>query len=126
MHKGIVLAALAFGLAGCAQNDSVSPTVSLTGNYTLQTINGSSLPYQWADGSVITSDVLTLNADGTYTQDAQFSSGQVVVSDGFWTATNNSLQFTDRASGATWSGSLSGAVLTEFFTNGPTEVFVKQ
>ena len=124
-HKRYMIAALAVALAGCAQTDATSPTVTLYGNYQLRTINGSPLPYQWSDGSVIVSDVLTLQSDGTYTQDAQFSDGTIVPSDGYWQSSNGAIQFTDRATGITFSGSLSGSVLTEFYTNGPTEVYQK-
>jgi hypothetical protein len=122
--KRLAIVALAVMLGACT-NDSTSPGVSLFGTFTLRTINGSQLPFQFSDGAVITSDVVTLNSDGTYTDDAQFSNGAVVVSQGFYSANNGSLQFTDETTGENFTGSLSGDVLTEFFVNGPTEVFQK-
>ncbi|HXT16550.1 MAG TPA: hypothetical protein VN706_13010 [Gemmatimonadaceae bacterium] len=125
MHKKLIIAALAAVVAGCSSTDSVSPTVSLTGSYSLRSINGQNLPVQVSDGRVLTSDVLSLNDDGTFSDDAQFSDGTVSIEQGFFSASNGAIQFQDAQTGQTFSGSLSGSVLTEFFPNGPTEVYQK-
>lgn len=128
MYKRILMGALAVAAAaaaGCSNNDATSPTVTLFGNYSLQSINGTSLPVQLSDGRVLTSDVLTLNTDGSFSDDAQFSDGTVDIEQGFFTANNGAIQFTDMQTGQTFSGSLSGSVLTEIFPSGPTEVYRK-
>jgi hypothetical protein len=128
MRRIAILAAV-FALAAC-NNDSTSPTVSLTGNYSLRTVNGSSLPVTLLDGSILTSDVLTLFNDGTFTDNAQFSDGTVEVEQGFYSANNGSINFQDLNSNFTFAGSLSGAVLTEIIPvsggSSLTEVYVKQ
>jgi hypothetical protein len=121
--KYIVIAALAIGMAACTNNDTTSPTTSLSGNYSLRTVNGSPLPYTFSDGNTITSDVLTIRDDGTFSESVQFSDGVVQVFQGFYSANNGAISFTDQDSGANSSGSVSGSVLTEVFPNGPIEVF---
>jgi hypothetical protein len=121
--KYIVIAALAIGMAACTNNDTTSPTTSLSGNYSLRTVNGSPLPYTFSDGNTITSDVLTIRDDGTFSESVQFSDGVVQVFQGFYSANNGAISFTDQDTGANSSGSVSGSVLTEVFPNGPIEVF---
>src|SRR6185437_7405997 len=100
MRRIALLAAL-FALAAC-NNDSTSPTVSLTGNYSLRSVNGISLPVSFNDGSTLTSDVLTLFNDGTFTDNAQFSDGTVEVEQGFYSANNGSINFQDLNSNFTF------------------------
>ena len=62
--RRIALLLAVVALAAC--NDSTSPNGSAVGNYSLRTINGSNLPYTFQDNSVLVSDQLTLNSNGTY------------------------------------------------------------
>jgi hypothetical protein len=103
---------LVLAIAACG-GDSTSPTVSLTGTYSLRTVNGSQLPVTFSDGTTLVSDMLTLSADGTFSDDAQFSDGSVEVEQGFWTSSNGAIAFQDANSTFTFQGSLSGSVLTE-------------
>jgi hypothetical protein len=125
--KTVFIAALAFGLAGCNDgSNSVGPNDSLSGEYALRTVNGNPLPYTFSDGSTVTSDVLTLFVDGTFSESFQLSDGRLFVDQGFYTANNGALTFNDQTIGVTYSGSISGTVLTEIFPNGLTEVFQRR
>jgi len=121
--------------ASACNNDSTSPTVNIYGTYSLRTINGSSLPYQFtaSNGQVVTltNDILTLNPDGTYTDQSYLTSFQgtnVSTESGTWSSNNGAISFYDITDGGlTYGGSLSGSVLTEIDTqDGLTEVFQKQ
>ena len=121
--KAVAVALLVVSLAAC-NSDTTAPSVSIFGNYSLRTINGNSLPLTLSNGQVLTSDMLTLNTDGTFTDAAQFSDGTVSVEQGFFTNNNGSITFTDANTGAQFAGSLSGNVLTEI-DGTLTETFVK-
>ena len=72
------IAALAFAAtaaSACAGNDVTSPTTSVVGTYTLTSINGSALPYNFGNGTTLTSDQLIIRNDGSYTETAYFSDG---------------------------------------------------
>jgi hypothetical protein len=118
----ITIVALAIGLAACNDSNAVGPTANVAGLYSLRAINGTNLPVTFSNGRTLVSDVLTLNVDGTFSDDAQFSDGSVVVEQGFYSNNNGAIDFTDRDTGQTFSASLSGAILTEF-VGGLTEVY---
>jgi len=124
MMRRIAIVALALGLAAC-NNDSTSPSGAISGTYALRTVNGSSLPYTFSDGSRLTSDVLTLYNDGTYSDAAQFSDGTVSNEQGFWSNVNGAITFDDTTDNIQYQGSLSGNVLTEIF-QGLTETYQRQ
>jgi hypothetical protein len=113
--RRIALLFAVVALAAC--NDSTSPNGSAAGSYSLRTINGSSLPYTFADNSVITSDQLTLNSNGTYVDVASFSGGGSSTEQGIWSINNNLITFSDQTDGISYTGSVSGSVLTETFNN---------
>jgi len=114
MRKLVFLAAGLVALAAC-NNDSTSPNGSVTGTYSLQTVNGSSLPYTFSDGSVLVSDRLSLNSNGTYVDIATFSNSTTSTEQGLWSINNNLITFNDQTDGLQYTGSLSGSVLTESF-----------
>jgi len=118
----IATLALAVSLAACNDSNSVSPTAAVAGMYSLRTINGSSLPVTFSDGSRLMSDVLTLNNDGSFSDVAQFDDGSVSAQQGFYTNNNGSIELTDRDTGQVFTASLSGTILTEF-VGGLTEVY---
>jgi hypothetical protein len=74
--------ACVLALAACTQSDT-APTVSLTGSYRLQMMNGQPLPYRYtaSDGTLVEIDgeVLTLNSNGTYADVAQLYTAQGAV-----------------------------------------------
>lgn len=113
--RRIALFMAVLALAAC--NDATSPNGSAVGTYSLRTINGSNLPYTFSDGSVLVSDQLVLNSNGTYTDQANFSNAGSIVENGFWSITNNLITFNDQTDGINYTASLSGTVLTETFNN---------
>ena len=122
----IFAAVLAFSTA-CTTTDSTSPTVSLTGTWTLRSLNGFPLPYTVSSGSAITSEVLTLNSDGTYTDVATYSNGTHFTEVGYYSTNNNVITFNDQTDNLQYTGSISGSVLTEISSNGQfTSVYQKQ
>jgi hypothetical protein len=120
------IAALAFAAtaAACSGNDATSPTVSIVGTYTLKSINGSPLPYNFGNGVTLTSDQLTMRADGSYSEIGNYNDGSSTSEDGFYTNNNGSITFNDETDQVTYHGSLSGRVLTEI-TNGFTATYQK-
>ncbi|HEY7235616.1 MAG TPA: lipocalin family protein [Gemmatimonadaceae bacterium] len=126
MRKFALLAALV--ILGACSNDMTSPNGSATGTYSLVTVNGNSLPFTFSDGSVLTSDRLSLNPDGTYVDIATFSNAGSVTEQGIWSIHNNLITFDDQSDNFSYNGSLSGSILTESFqttSGGVTEVFQK-
>jgi hypothetical protein len=120
--RRLVLFALAstLALAACS-TDSTGPNGSVSGTYTLRTINGQSLPYTFSSGLRLTSDQLTMNRDGTYEDVSRYSDGSSFVDDGDFTNYNGAITFYS-TTGQTYQGSLSGDVLTQIL-NGYTQVF---
>ena len=112
--RRIALLLAVVALAAC-NNDSTSPNGSVVGNYSLRTVNGNPLPYTFSDGSVLVSDQLTLNSNGTYTDVATFSNANPTPEQGYWSINNNLISFTDQVTNTSYTGSLSGSVLTETF-----------
>ena len=106
--------ALAATLAtACSGNDATSPNVSITGTWNLRTLNGSPLPVAVAPGSTIIAEQLTLNSDGTYTDVASYSNGTSFNEFGYFSVSNNLITFNDQTDHITYTGSISGSVLTE-------------
>jgi hypothetical protein len=121
---GILLLAATTATAACAGNDVTSPTVTLAGTYNLRTINGTALPYNFGSGAVLTSDVLTLRNDGTYTDVGRWSDGSTTTEQGAYSNSGGAITFDDYTDNVTYQGSLSGRVLTEI-TNGYTVTYQK-
>jgi hypothetical protein len=124
MLRLVTLVMLTSGLVACT-SDSTSPNGSIVGTYSARSINGFPLPYALSSSVALTSDILTLNSDGTYTDMAQYSDGTARIQRGFFTNTNGSITFDDRTDGLTYTGSVSGNVLTEFTVDGSTIVYQK-
>jgi len=112
--RRIALLLAVVALAAC-NNDSTSPNGSVVGSYSLRTVNGNPLPYTFSNGSVLVSDQLTLNANGTYTDVATFSNVNSTPAQGYWSINKNLISFTDQVTNTSYTGSLSGSVLTETF-----------
>jgi len=127
--RRIALLAAVVALAAC-NNDSTSPNGSAQGSYSLHTVNGNALPFTFSDGSVLVSDQLTLNANGTYVDVATFSNAGTATEQGLWSINNNLISFQDQTDNFSYQGSLSGSVLTESFpasrgSGSITEVYQK-
>jgi hypothetical protein len=122
------IALLAIGLAACSDNNNAVtiPLQTIPGDFVLQTLNGSPLPFTFSDGVTLNTDVLSLADGGTFSETMKLADGRVFVDTGVWTASGNSLTITDETAGFTYSATLSGTVLTAVFPNGLTEVFHKK
>lgn len=116
-------ATLAFTLAACGSDSATSPTsVTVSGTYSLQTVNGASLPAilqgSGANKIEIVSDVFTFSSTGTFTERAvvRYTENGVVSSETFddtGTYTKNGTAITLRYSDAsTGSGTLDGNSMT--------------
>ena len=120
--RRVVMLGLALSLMACG--DATAPSGSVNGTYSLRTINGFNLPYTFSTGATLVSDVLTLNADGSFFDVSQYSDGSTNTQSGFYSSINGSIQLSDQTNGATYQASLSGSVLTEIVP-GFTEAFQK-
>ena len=123
MMRRLVMLALASTLAACS-TDSTGPNGSVTGTYTLRTIDGQPLPYTFSSGLRLTSDQITLMTDGTYEDVSRYSDGSSFVDEGDYTSYNGAVTFYS-TSGETYQGSISRDVLTQIL-NGYTQVFQRQ
>jgi hypothetical protein len=65
--------------------------------------------------ALLSSDQLTLNANGTYIDQATYSDGSTQTEQGDWSISNNLITFQDITDNISYTGSLSGSVLTETF-----------
>ena len=123
MMRRLVMLALASTLAACS-TDSTGPNGSVTGTYSLRTIDGQPLPYTFSSGLRLTSDQITLMTDGTYQDVSRYSDGSSFVDEGDYTSYNGAVTFYS-TSGETYQGSISRDVLTQIL-NGYTQVFQRQ
>ena len=128
MKKLISIVLLVAGIAACSDNsnNTVIPIQSIPGDYALKTLNGSPLPFTFADSIILNTDILSLKDGGTFIETMSLADGRVVVDSGVYTTNNNFLTITDETAGFTYSASLSGSVLTAVFPTGLTEVFQKK
>jgi hypothetical protein len=124
MRRIALFALTAASLSACSL-DSVGPSGSVTGTYTLRRINGSTLPYTFTSGQRLISDDLTLYRDGTFTDVSRYDTGETTTDEGFYTNDNGSLNFESSETGLVYQGSVTDDVLTEV-VNGFTQVFERQ
>jgi len=112
----VVLLAIACG-------DSTSPSASVAGTWTLQTVNGAPLPFViaqvGADKIELTSDVITANSNGSFTQMTTVKtteSGQVTTESipdaGTYTQNGTAVTFTFNSDGSSGTGTLNGNTVT--------------
>jgi|SRR5579884_740556 len=106
-----ILAVAMMFAAGC-NNDATSPSVSLTGTWTLRTLNGQQLPVAVGLNTVVTGEQLTLNNDGTYNDIVLYSGGNSSTEIGYYTVSGNAITFIDQTDNIQYQGSISGNVLT--------------
>jgi hypothetical protein len=120
--RRLFLIAVAAMAVGCS-SDSTGPSADIIGNYTLKTVNGSPLPYAFDNGNTLVTDVLTLNANGSYGDIATLSDGNVVPDVGSFFQSGNILTFSPAGATSTYQGTLDGTSLTERFSDGTVEVY---
>lgn len=130
-------ACLALLIGACGESDSTSPNqVTVTGTWTMQTFNGTKLPYAISSGDTtvtITNDVLAIQSNGSYSDMTSFtatiagntqSASSTEV--GTWTASGGTVTFDDQTDGGvTYQGSVTGNTLTEM-VNGTTQVYQRE
>ena len=127
MRRLLTLVGLALTLTASACDDnSTGPNGSVVGTYRLRTINGQTLPFTFSgtSGVTVVAEQTTLNADGSYVDITRFADGSTFEENGVYTNNNGALFFQDFDDQIEYSGSVSGNVLTEFFTN-YTYVFIR-
>jgi hypothetical protein len=126
--KTMSIALLAISLVACSDNNNAVaiPLQTIPGDYVLQTLNGSPLPFTFPDGVILNSDLLSLADGGTFSETMKLADGRTFVDTGVWTSSGNTLTITDETAGFTYSATLTGTVLTAVFPNGLKEVFHKK
>jgi hypothetical protein len=124
MRRIAFFALTAASLSACSL-DSLGPSASVPGTYTLRKINGSTLPYTFTSGQRLISDDLTLYRDGTFIDVSRYDTGETITDEGFYTNDNGSLNFESSETGLVYQGSITDDVLTEV-VNGFTQVFERQ
>jgi hypothetical protein len=111
--KSIFAAVALAAAAACNNNDAVSPSGSVVGTWNLRTLNGSPLPVAIGSRTVLNAEQLSLNSDGSYSDIASYSDGSSFTEVGFYDVNNNLITFQDQTDGISYTGSISGNVLTE-------------
>lgn len=104
MRKLIALVLLA-GAAACGFDTATEPLVGdISGTYTLQSMNGSPLPFVFASNDTtvsIDTDVLTVNTGGDWTETVSYrqtvgtadATNETLNLSGSWTRSGNQLNF---------------------------------
>ena len=118
--RRIAMFALAGTLAACSM-DSTGPSGSVDGSYTLQRINGQTLPYTFPSGRRLVDDRLVLYRDGTFEDLSTYSDGSTTFDEGDYENYNGALTFYS-TSGDVYQGSESRDILPQVL-NGYTQVF---
>lgn len=130
------LSVIAVTLITACGGDSTAPKTTVAGTWSLQSINGASLPASFppSNGSTITVTASTLNmvANGTYNEVISLrivtgaATTTTTVSEvGTWTENNGSVFFSDQTDKTTYQGSVTGNTLTEI-VDGFTQVYARQ
>ena len=111
-------------LVACGDDSTTAPTTdSVAGTWSLQSINGTALPYVvfqiGADKVELVSDVVVAVASGAFTQTTVVrttSSGQVTTESqadaGTWSLNGTAVTFQFNGDGTTGTGSISGNTMT--------------
>lgn len=116
------LATLGLALTLAACGDATGPT-SIVGLYSLQTVNGETLPVTVFQDATERFEILggrvSLNGDGTFSDatDFRYTSGQTVLTDtetatGTYVETGNNITF-NVSDGGSYSMAVSGRTLTQ-------------
>ena len=120
-----ILAAMLLVFTACDSESTTEEETSIVGTYTVQTINGHTLPYNNPSGEIQTSGTLVLRADNTYTVSlqGQFAGGGSAnfTETGTYTYTNGDLALTSPEDGAVTHGVFTGTTLT---VNGDDGIYV--
>ena len=111
-------------LAACGSDSGTNPNnAAIDGTYTLQTVNGSPLPFTIQSGAnslTLTKDVLTVGSNGSWTESIDYTetfNGQTSsgtdADGGSWTRAGSSVTFySNVTSGNAYTGTFSNDMLT--------------
>ena len=117
--------ALTSAVTACNANDLTSTAYGdAPGTYALQSLNGRTLPYTFSNNTVLISEQLTLNADGSYDDVGHYNTGPTTTEYGYYSVQGNEITFNDQTDNITYKGSLTNGVLTQI-TGQFTAVYVK-
>jgi hypothetical protein len=122
-------------LGACGDDDSTGPSESsIVGSYTLQTVNGNTMPWRFVvvgnDWIEITGGSGDINTGGTYSLTLNYramESGQTTTfsetSTGTYTRNGNAVSFTDGSDGSRANGTVSGNQISVTDEDGVVYVF---
>jgi hypothetical protein len=121
--RRVVSCMLLIVAAACGGDSPTQPTASVVGTWNLQTVNGSALPYLVPETDTVKvellSDVLTVAANGTFTEMTQLratqngqASTESIPDGGSYALNGTAVTFTFDSDESTGTGSLSGNTLT--------------
>jgi hypothetical protein len=110
--KRLLVTLFAFALLGTATacSDSTGPGSSLAGTYSLQTVNGQSLPVTLCSGGFcydVLSAEIHLDSNGNYSSISRYSDGNETAS-GYWTLSGSQLTLVDDFDGYQSYATISG------------------
>ena len=136
MRSALFAIALGTVLAACGGDSSTGHSEAVNGTFTLRTVNGSNLPFtllEFPDYKLeITSDVLTLRPDGTFSDVATFRETDagtvttpVVPTTGTYTRSGNTITMRD-SDGDTLIGTINGDAITVLIEDAFSAVYRRQ
>ncbi|MEP6618783.1 MAG: hypothetical protein ABJE47_05695 [bacterium] len=105
-----VIALLALSFSACLTEPSEAGVAA--GRYTLQSVNGTALPFTFPNNVAVVSEILILDPNGTFQDIATRSDGAAVTDVGNYTVVGNRVTFSDQTVLLLYSGDISGNVLT--------------
>jgi hypothetical protein len=125
MRKAVCAAALLGLLVACSSDKATGPNASITGNYTLSTVNGSTLPAVLVQDATekdeLTGGNVVLNADKTWSgnlalRGTLLATGQVATlnapANGTYTNNNGAITLTETGATSQLVGTVGGGTLT--------------
>lgn len=137
MKRLLVLAmALATSLTAISCSDSTSPQASLSGTYTLRSVNGSTsspwLVYNGSYADEVLSSTITLDAQGNYstttygrtTYPGSTPVGYTDTFGGYWTLSGSTLTLVDTYNNVTYYATVSGSDII-INASGLTQIYSK-
>ena len=112
MRKAVFLT-LAAGLAtastGCL--GGTTEIVPVAGTYLLQSVNNSALPFTFSNGTVVSSEIIILKEDGSFTDDVIRSDG-TKTDTGAYTNYAGTLIMADATIGLVYQAKVEGSIMT--------------
>ena len=123
--RKLVFSALVAVLVACGGDSATGPNASVTGNYTLRTVNGNNVPavvFQNAqEKDELTAGNINLNGDQTWTGSLSLRVTDLATNavarisapaNGTYTTNNGSITLTEASDGSQLAGTIGGGTLT--------------